>query len=291
MSAHAYVDGRYLPVPLARVAIEDRGLQFGDSVYEVIAVFNRHFLDLEPHLWRLRRNLASIRIEGAPGEAALEAIARRLVAMARLTEGLLYLQVTRGTARRDHGFPANARPTLIATARAFDFRPRLAQQQDGIAVASLPDQRWLRGDIKSTNLLGAVLAKQEARETGAFEAMLHLPDGTVTEGGSTNFWLVDDDGALVTPPLSNRLLGGIMRQTVLRLAREAQMSVIERPFTLAESRSARELFLTSTTAPVLPVVRLDGDAVADGRPGPIARRLIALIWTEVERQTGWRAGN
>ncbi|WP_448585290.1 aminotransferase class IV [Thermaurantiacus sp.] len=288
MSAQAYVNGSYAPLGRARIAIEDRGLQFGDSVYEVVAVLNRSFLDWEAHLWRLARNCAALRIEGTPAASALLAIARRLVLRARLTDGLLYLQVTRGAAPRDHGFPAAARPTLIATARAFDFRKRVAQQTTGVALLALPDQRWLRGDIKSTNLLGAVLAKQEAREAGAFEALLHLPDGTVTEGGSTNIWMVTGDGLLVTPPLSGRLLGGIMRQTVLRLARAAGLPLAERTFTLAEAEAAAELFLTSTTAPVLPVVRLSGRPVGAGIPGPVTGRLIALLREEIARQTGWR---
>jgi D-alanine transaminase len=288
MPSLAYVDGQYGPVSLARVAAEDRGLQFGDAVYEVVAMFGGLPLDWEPHLWRLRRGLAALFIEGVPGDAALTTIARRLWRKARLSDGLLYMQVTRGAARRDHPFPRAARPTLILTARSFDFRQRLPQQETGIAVVSLPDQRWLRADLKTTNLLGAVLAKQEAKEAGAFEALLHLPDGTVTEGGSTNIWMVNAAGALVTHPLSNRILPGIMRETAMRLARDAQLSVEERPFTLDEARAAPEMFLTSTTAPVVPIVTLDGRPVGAGVPGPVTRRLGGLLWAEVTRQTGWR---
>lgn len=289
MSAHAYVDGRYGPVPLARVAIEDRGLQFGDSVYEVVALFNGQPFDWDAHDWRLRRNLAALMIEGVAGPAALRRIADTLVRRARVRDGLIYLQVSRGTARRDHVFPRGTRPTLMLTARSYDFRRRLAQQAEGVAVLALPDQRWLRCDIKTTNLLGAVLAKEEAHRAGAAEAMFHLPDETVTEGASTNMWLVDDQGRLVTHPLSSRILPGIMRATAMRLAQDAGLEVIERPFTLAEARAAAELFFTATTAPVMPVTRLDGAPVANGVPGPVTRRLAALLAEEIHRQTGWRA--
>jgi D-alanine transaminase len=288
MPSLAYVDGHYGPVSLARVAAEDRGLQFGDAIYEVVAMFASQPLDWEAHLSRLRRGLAALFIEGVPTDAALTRIVHSLWRKARLSDGLLYIQVTRGEARRDHPFPKRARPTLILTARPFDFRQRLPQQKAGVAAISLPDQRWLRCDLKTTNLLGAVLAKQEAREAGAFEALLHLPDGTITEGGSTNVWMVDAAGTLVTHPLSNRILPGIMRETAMRLAVGAQMPVVERAFTLADARAARELFLTSTTAPVVPIVRLDGAPIAAGSPGPVAARLSALMWAEITRQTGWR---
>jgi D-alanine transaminase len=289
MSAFAYVDGRYAPVPLARVGVEDRGLQFADSVYEVAALFNGRLFDWPQHDWRLRRNLAALAIGGVASPAALEQIARQLIRRARIRDGLLYIQVSRGTARRDHPFPAGIRPTLMMTARAYDFRKRLAQQAAGVSVISLPDQRWLRCDIKTTNLLGAVLAKEEARRAGAAEAMFHLPDETVTEGASTNMWMVDRQGRLVTHPLSSRILPGIMRDTAMRLARAAQIEVREAPFTLAQARDAAELFFTSTTAPVMPITRLDDAPVGDGAPGPVTRRLAALLADEIARQTGWRA--
>ena len=288
MSAQAYVNGSYLPLREAGVAIEDRGLQFGDSVYEVVAVLNRTLLDWDRHLWRLRRNLAALLIDGVPGPAALDRIAHTLIARARLTDGLLYIQVTRGTARRDHPFPGNPRPTLVMTARAFDFRKRLAQQQTGVAVVSLPDPRWKRCDIKTTNLLGAVLAKEDARRDGAFEAMFVADDGTVTEGASTNMWMVDSAGRLVTHPLSAAILGGVARETLIRLAQAAAMEVEERPFTLDEARAAPELFLTSTTAPVVPIVTLDGKPIGAGVPGRVTGQLVAMMWAEIARQTGWR---
>lgn len=288
MSAQAYVNGDYLPLHLAEVSVEDRGLQFGDSIYEVIALLNRKPLDWERHIWRLTRNLAALQIVGAPGPATLQLIARTLVRRARLADGLLYIQVTRGAARRDHPFPAAGRPTLVMTARVFDFRKRLVQQEKGVAVISIPDPRWKRCDIKTTNLLGAVLAKEDARRAGAFEAMFVSEDGTVTEGGSTNMWMVDEAGRLITHPLSSAILGGIARETLIRLAGDAGIATIERPFLLDEALAAPELFLTSTTAPLLPIVRVDGKIIGEGRPGPVVGKLCGLMWAEVERQTGWR---
>lgn len=294
MPATAYVNGRYLPLAHAGLPVEDRGTQFADAVYEVVAMFAGTPFDWAAHRWRLRRGLAALFIEGAPSDAALDAIAQTLWRRSHLADGLLYIQVSRGTARRDHGFPAGVRPNLVMTARPFDFRQRLAQQQEGVAVVALPDQRWKRCDLKTTGLLGAVLGKAEARRLGAFEAMFHLEDGTVTEGASTNLWMVAPSGTLVTHPLSARILPGIMRETAMRLARAAGMAVAERPFTLDEARTAPELFLTSTTGPLLPITRLDGAPVGTGtahagQPGPVATRLATLLWEEIARQTGWRA--
>jgi D-alanine transaminase len=288
MPAVAYVNGRYGPISAAGVSVEDRGFQFADSLYEVVAFLNGRFLDWDKHLWRLRRGLAALFIEGVPAEAALARIAGRLVAMSRHADGLLYIQISRGAARRDHGFPAGVAPTLVLTARRFDFAQRLPQLETGVSVISLPDQRWARCDLKTTGLLPAVLAKQEAKQASAFEAMF-VRDGEVTEGGSTNMYMVDADGRIVTHPVSARILPGIARDTLLELARAAQMEVVERPFTLDEARAAPELFLTSTTAPILPIVQLDGTAVGSGRPGPVAGRLGQLVWAEVTQQTGWRA--
>lgn len=287
MPAVAYVNGRYGPIHNAGVSVEDRGFQFADSLYEVVAFLNGRFLDWDKHLWRLRRGLAALFIEGVPGDAALLQIARRLVAMSRFSDGLLYIQVSRGAAKRDHPFPAGIAPTLVLTVRRFDFAQRLPQLEKGVSAISLPDQRWARCDLKTTGLLPAVLAKQEAKGAGAFEA-LFVRDGEVTEGGSTNMYMVDAQGRIVTHPVSARILPGIARDTLLDLARAAQMEVVERPFTLEEARAAPELFLTSTTAPILPIVTLDGAPVGASTPGPVARRLGEMLWGEVRQQTGWR---
>jgi len=284
----AYVDGHYGPLAEAAVSVEDRGFQFADGVYEVCAVLNGRLLDWPAHLERLARSRAGIGIAEPMSDRALELVAKHLLRINFADDALLYIQVTRGAARRDHPFPARIRPTLVMTVRPFDFRQRVAQQATGVAVVSQPEIRWARRDIKAVALLPNVLAKQAAKAAGAFEAWFADADGTVSEGGSTNAWIVDSEGRIVTHPNGPDILPGVMRATAIRIAREAQMTVIERPFTLAEAQAAPEAFLTSTTAPCLPIVRIDGAAVGDGRPGPVTARLASLLWDEVARQTNWR---
>lgn len=283
----AYVNGRILPHADASLHVEDRGLQFGDAVYEVCAVLNGRILDWQPHLTRLRRNLAELGISFPIADGPLGLQARRLIAANGHKEAVIYLQVSRGTARRDHGFPSAATANLVMTVRRFDFAQRIGQLEAGIAVITAADQRWGRVDIKTTGLLPNVLAKQAAKQANAFEAWLVAGD-TVREGSSTNAWIVKD-GRIITHPTGTSILPGIARDSLIRLARQAQLVVDERPFTLAEALAADEAFLTSTTAPILPVVRIDGTPVGDGRTGPVVRRLAELVWTEVARQTGWRA--
>ena len=283
----AYVDGRITPLRDAGVSVEDRGLQFADALYEVIAILNGCLLDWPEHLLRLRRTCAALFIDFTMSDAALGLQARRLVAANGHRDGLLYIQITRGSARRDHGFPGNVQPTLIMTVRRFDFRQRAAQQRSGVAVITVNDMRWRRVDLKTTGLLPNVLAKQDARAAGAFEAWFIAADDTVREGSSTNAWIVKD-GTLITHPLAESILPGIARITLLRLARGAGVPVAERRFSLAEALAADEALLTSTTAPLLPVVRIDGLAIGDGTPGPLTARLAALVAAELTRQTGWR---
>ena len=283
----AYVDGRITALRDATVHVEDRGLQFADALYEVAAVMNGELLDWEPHLARLRRNCAAIFIDFAMTDAALTLQARRLVAANGHKDALLYLQLSRGVAKRDHSFPAHPSASLIMTVRRFDFAQRIGQQKTGVGVITVNDMRWQRVDMKTTGLLANVLAKQDAKAAGAFEAWMVSADGSVREGGSTNAYIVKD-GTIITHPLSAHILPGIARATLLRLARDAQMTVIERPFSLDEALAADEALLTSTTAPLLPVVRIDGGLVGNGTPGPVAGRLAALVWDEIARQTGWR---
>ncbi len=283
----AYVDGRFLALSEAGVSVEDRGLQFADAIYEVAAVMNGALLDWPQHLARMRRNLAALFIDLAMSDAALTAIAGRLLRANAQRDALLYLQVTRGTARRDHPFPKAARATVIMTVRRFDFRQRVAQQRSGIAVITVNDMRWRRVDLKTTGLLANVLAKQDARAAGAFEAWLIGADDMVHEGASTNAWIVKA-GRIITHPLSESILPGIARASLIRLARGAQIPVVERAFSLAEALAADEALLTSTTAPLLPVVRIDSVAVGNGTPGPVAARLAALVWDDIAAQTGWR---
>jgi D-alanine transaminase len=273
----AYVNGAYIPHACACVHIEDRGLQFADSVYEVFGVSDRRLLDEEEHLDRLERSLGEIAMARPMPRASLKLVLRELVRRNGIREGLIYLQVTRGAVRRDHAIPRNApRPTLIMTARRIDPDAAEDRRNSGIGVVSRPDERWARCDIKTTSLLPNILAKTAARGRGAFEAWLIDSDGYVTEGSSTTAWIVDSEGQLITRNLSQAILPGVTRQIILEVLAKSQLKVVERKFTLAEALSAREAFITAATLGATPVVSIDGQPVGGGRPGPVARRVQEL---------------
>lgn len=270
----AYVDGAYRPLAGAGVHIEDRGFQFGDAIYEVWGVRDGRLLDTPGHLGRLHRSLGELRIAAPMSDAALMAVLRETQRRNRVRDGLLYLQVSRGAAPRDHAFPRpSVKPTIVITCRPMSRASFEARVAKGVAVISVPDIRWARRDIKSVNLLPNVLAKQQAREAGAFEAWFVDDDGFVTEGTSSNAWIVDAQGRLRTCGLSHHILHGVTRATLMRLAAERQIKVLEQPFTLADAKAAREAFVSSATNPGVPVIALDGAKIGDGRPGPIARAL------------------
>jgi D-alanine transaminase len=277
MSRVAYVNGRYVPHRGATVHIEDRGYQFADGVYEVLYRFEGRLMDAELHLARLRRSLAALRIAAPVGEAALLAIVEEVAARNRLRSGLIYMQVTRGVARRDHAFPPpGTRPSLVVTMRRATPFPAGLADWTGEAI-TLPDLRWARCDIKSVALLPNVLAKQAAREQGAMEAILTDADGMVTEGASTSVWIVDRDGVLRTRALSERILPGCTRAALVEELAATGQPMQDRPFSLAELRDAREIFLTAATTFVKPILKLDGVQVGDGKPGPVAAHLFSLI--------------
>jgi len=284
MSRIAYVNGRYLPHREACVHVEDRGYQFADGVYEVIAVAGGRLLDAELHLARLERSLGEIRINLPCTRAALGVVLGEMVRRNRVSDGLIYLQITRGVARRDHRLPpATLRPSLVVTARqGAGFPP----DPDTWAVAAItwPDQRWARCDIKTIGLLPNVLAREAARAAGAYEAVLVDEAGAVTEGAAANVWIVDAAGILRTRPLDHAILPGCTRAALRGLLAQAGIGLEERGFSLAELRAAREIFLTSATSFVRPVTRLDGAPVGDGAAGAITRRLFALFARHVRGQ-------
>jgi D-alanine transaminase len=273
MSRVAYVNGRYVPFAQARVHIEDRGYQFGDGVYEVCEVRGGALIDETRHLARLQRSLDELRIHAPRQMPALRFIMRELVARNLVRDGLLYIQVTRGAARRDHGFPSAAAPALVMTARSLDRRPVETKAADGVKVITLPDERWARPDIKSLQLLPNVLAKQAAREAGAFEAWLIDANGCITEGASTNAWIVTADGVIVTRHADNAILRGVTRTTLLEMAGKEGLRYEERPFSLDEAYAAREAFLSSATNVAIPVVEINGRPIGNGQPGSIATGL------------------
>jgi D-alanine transaminase len=273
----AYVDGRYLRHGEAGVHVEDRGLQLGDSIYEVCRIAQGRFLDEEEHLDRLERSLREIEMAMPMGRAALKLVLRETARKNGVAEGLLYLQVTRGALRRDHPIPANPpKPSLIVTVHPLDTAAIARRREEGVAVVTLPDLRWGRCDIKSTQLLANLLAKTTARKAGAYEVWLLDKEGFVTEGASTTAWIVDASGALVTRDLSNAILPGVTRRSLLALAREAQISIVERRFMASEAQAAREAFLTAATAAAIPIVAIDGVTVGTGKPGPLTRKLAEL---------------
>jgi D-alanine transaminase len=277
MSRIAYVNGRYLPQREASVNIEDRGYQFADAVYEVVHLYNGRFIDEERHLDRLDRSLRELRLPAPMTRDALRQVLREVARRNRVQEGLLYMQVSRGVARRDHAFPARAvRPTCVVTIRRIPPYPQDIERWTAGAI-TFPDQRWARCDIKSTALLPNVLAKQAARERGAIEAILVRPDGTVTEGSSTNVWIVDENGTLRTRELGHAILPGCTRATLIALMHELGLSLEEAAFDGDALRRAREVFVTSATSFVRPIVQIDGVPVGDGKVGPVTLRLFELL--------------
>ena len=277
MSRTAYVNGAYVPLSRATVSIQDRGLQFADSVYEVWAVRGGKLYDLEGHLTRLWRSLSELRIAAPMGEASLLAVVREIMRRNRVRDGIVYLQITRGAAPRDHVFPTpGIQPTIILTAKNLNRAAIAARMRDGIEVITVPETRWARCDIKSTNLLANVMARQTAREAGAFEAWFVGADGFITEGTSSNAWIVDAAGRVRTRAVSNNILHGVTRAALAALAPKLQLQLIEEPFTLDDATAAREAFISAASNPAMPVIAIDGAPIGDGNPGPITEALRAL---------------
>jgi D-alanine transaminase len=284
MGRVAYVNGRYVRHAEAGVSINDRAFLFSDGIYEVIEVFDGALIDERGHLDRLARSARELRLTLPLGEAPLKFVMRQLVARNRVRFGHVYLQITRGAARREHVFPAEGTPaTLVATAQRHDPAAGDARAQKGIAVITVPDIRWRRPDIKTVSLLPNCLAKQAAKEAGAAEAWLVDGAGFVTEGASSNAWIVDAAGALVTHPADSAILCGITRATVLRIAAAKGVRVIERAFTVAETLAGAEAFISGASTLVMPVVRLDGQPIGAGAPGPVALGLRAAFHDFAER--------
>ena len=280
----AYVNGRYLPHGEASVHVEDRGYQFADGVYEVCEVARGQIMDMTRHLDRLDRSLSELRIEWPVGRKALQGIMAEVVRRNRVENGLVYLQVTRGVAPRDHYFPApGTRPALVVTAKRSDPRTSAKRAAEGVKVITVPENRWERVDIKTVGLLPNVLARQKAREAGAVEAWFVDTDGTVKEGASTNAWIVTADGRLMTRPAEFGILRGITRATVMDVARKLGLTVEERGFSVEEAKRAKEAFITAATTVVMPVVAIDGEPVANGHPGSVTLSLREAFFDVAEK--------
>jgi D-alanine transaminase len=272
MSRTVFLNGDFVPFEEARIPVMDRGFLFADGIYEVAAVIDGKLVDEVAHLARLDRSLRAIEIANPYTSEEWVALMRDLAARNEVSEGLVYIEVTRGVAERDFPFPPEGTPpTVVMFTQAKRILGAPAAEK-GVAIITVPDLRWKRRDIKSVALLAQVLAKQEAARAGVSEAWM-VEDGHVTEGGSSTAFIITPDDRLVTRPLSNAVLPGITRIAVMQLAREMQLTVEERLFTVEEALSAREAFYTSASAIVMPVVTIDGKAIGDGIPGPMTKRL------------------
>lgn len=290
MSRIAYVNGRYVRHRDAAVHIEDRGYQFADGVYEVCEVKGARLIDERRHMQRLARSLSELGISFPMAETSLGVVLREVTRRNRVADGLVYLQVTRGVAPRNHAFPnPGVEPAVVVTARQIDRAVGEKRAADGVSVITVPENRWRRVDIKTVSLLPNVLAKQKAKEAGAFEAWFIDGDGFVTEGSSTNAWIVTTERTLVTRPADFGILRGITRSVILDLAGRAGLAVEERRFSIDEALAAREAFITAASTLVMPVVRIDGRSVGDGRPGRLAMELRAGFHEAAETAPAWSA--
>lgn len=266
-----FVNGVYTPLADAKISIMDRGFLFADGVYEVSAVLGGQLVDNDAHLARLQRSLSALQIPNPHSDADWTRIEQELVARNRLTEGVIYIQVTRGVAEREFVYPHDLQPTVVVFAQEKNIvaSPLAAR---GAKIVTAPDLRWARRDIKSVALLAQVLAKQDAAAAGAAEVWM-VENGFVTEGGSSTSFLIGHDRRIVTRPLSAAILPGITRRAIMRLAAQEQLVVQERAFTIAEAKAAAEAFYTSASNFVVPVIAIDGEPVGNGEPGPLTRQL------------------
>lgn len=290
MPRFAYVDGRFVPHAKACVHVEDRGFQFADAVYEVIAIRDGALLDERGHLDRLVRSLNELKIPLPGSVASLQIVMRELVRRNRVRNATLYLQVTRGEAARDFRFAPDMVPTVVMTVRRADFS-HTKQLGKGLKIVSAPDRRWARPDIKTVMLLPSSLAKMQAIEQGADDAWLVDANGHVTEGSSNNAWIVTDKDEIVTRPADGKILKGVTRSALQHVAELFQLRIVERPFTIAEAQQAREAFSTSASAFVAPIVSIDGKKIGDGKPGRVAlslrERYLAYSNGAHGEQIGW----
>jgi D-alanine transaminase len=273
MARYAYVNGRFVQHTDAVVHVEDRGYQFADGVYEVVTIIGGKLVDEQGHLDRLTRSLNELRIASPVTPRVLKILMRRLIEMNRVTQGTIYLQITRGVAPRDFKFPKHSESSLVMTTKRAGAFATKAQLENGVKVITIPDIRWLRRDIKSVSLLPQVLGKQQAIEAGAFEAWQVDDDGNVTEGCSSNAWIVTSDGTLVTRYANNLILNGVTRLSILKLAQEAGIPFEERPFSVEEAYGAREAFVSSASTFVMPVTQIDDRSVGNGKPGSLSEKL------------------
>ena len=280
MSRIVYVNGAYVPEEEAKISIFDRAFLFADGIYEVTAVIDGKLVDYEPHMERLHRSLKELDMAQPIPDAELKEMHEQLMARNNITEGLIYMQITRGVAERDFSYPENAEQTLVAFTQIKELTDP-ASARKGIRIITIPDIRWQRRDIKSTGMLAQAMGKQAAKQAGVDDAWM-VEDGYVTEGTSNTAFIVLDDNRLITRPLSNAVLPGITRRTILKLAETGAITVEERLFSVDEAKSASEAFLTSASSFVMPIVEIDGEMIGGGQPGPVTRKLREMYLAEAK---------
>ncbi|MBT4721244.1 MAG: D-amino-acid transaminase [Rhodospirillaceae bacterium] len=272
MPRQSYVNGRYVPHASAAVHIEDRGYQFADGVYEVIAVAGGAIVDEGPHMERLFRSLAEMKMTAPASAASMHVILHEVMRRCRVRDGAVYLQISRGVAPRNHAWPADIKPAMVVTARPIAW-PRNFAEVRAIEILAVPDQRWGRPDIKTVALLPNALARMQADAAGAADAWMVDEDGMVTEGTSANAWIVTEAGELIPRQLSRAILAGVTRRAILEFAGANMLAITERAFSLEEAKAAREAFQTSTTALVKPIKKIDETVIGDGQPGPVTAKV------------------
>ena len=280
MSRIAYVNGAYVPHHNAAVSIDDRGYQFGDGVYEVVYIIDGKLVDEAPHLDRLERSLSEMAMTMPVARGVLQMIMARVTRLNKVKNGLVYLQITRGVAKRDHKWTKPLMPSLVVTAKST---APVSKTASAVKVITVPDERWDRRDIKTIQLLPNCMAKQKAYQAGVYEAVMIDPDGTITEGSSSNMWIVTKKGAIITRPATHKILNGITRRTVHAVAKQMQLTVEERAFTKQEALDASEAFLTSASSHVTPIGQIDDSPVGDGAVGTVAKRLRAAYIDHVTK--------
>ena len=288
MTRIAYVNGRYVRHADAKVHVEDRGYQFADGVYEVCEVRHGMIVDMTRHLDRLGRSLSELRIDWPMHRSSLASVIREVLRRNRVRNGLFYLQVTRGVAKRDHVFPAaGTKPSIVVTAKSTDPRVIAAKNANGIRAITVPDNRWDRVDIKTVGLLSNALARQQAKEAGAQEAIYVDADGMVKEGAATNVWMVDQDGTLLTRPAEHGILRGITRTTLMDVAKVLDLTIREEAFSVEKMLGAREVFITAATSICFPVVEIDGRTIANGHPGSVSQKIREAFFDIAEKTSIW----
>lgn len=288
MARVVYVNGVYKPYDTAMVHIEDRAFQFADGVYEVIEVRSGRLIDERLHVDRLHRSLDALQIRAPMTRSALGMVIRETIRRNLVKNGYVYLQVTRGVARRDFAFPTPApAPTVVCYARHRSLRDAETRAERGIKVISLKDIRWRRPDIKSVSLLANALARQAAHIAGANEAWMLDDEGYVTEGSACNAWIITANREVVTRPAENSILRGVTRTVLIDLIRQEGLTLVERPFTIEEAKAAEEAFNTAAVTLITPVVSIDGVAIGNGQPGPMTKRFRAHFHNVAEWSDGY----